>query len=250
MKIKNILQVRFKPNQITFFATSLGILSIFFSLMLNIFPNDFSHWIFRIVFQISIVGIIIPLYLLSKNNDLKMAGLRYDKTYIYILISIGIAGLLLFQFWTEDNELFSKFNTQSFEPAAYVAVANIFEVIFFVVFLRYYFEKAFGILPAIILSALFFSFHHAGFQPEFIKLFFVGLIFISIFRVANHWFICFPFWWVGGIVDVLTKAEDISDISGLDWEKSVFTLIVIILSLLYFQYSNRSRTAANTMNKR
>ena len=249
MKINNILHVRFKPNRITFFATGLGILSIFFSLMLNIYPTDLGHWIFRIIFQISIVGLIIPLYLLSNNNDLKMAGLRYDKKYIYILISIGIAGLLLFQFWTEDNELFSKFNSQSIEPAAYIAVANIYEVIFFVVFLRYYFEKAFGILPAIILSALFYSFHHAGFQPEFIKLFFVGLTFISIFRVANHWLICFPFWWIGGIVDVLTKAEDLSDISGLDWEKCVFTVIVIIVSILYFQYSNRSRTATNIVNK-
>ena len=249
MKIKNILQVRFKPNRITFFASGLGILSIFFSLMLNIFPTDLGHWIFRIIFQISIFGLIIPLYLLSINIDFKMAGLRYDKAYILILISIGIAGLLLFQFWTEDKELFSKFNTQSFEPAVYIAVANIYEVIFFVVFLRYYFEKAFGILPAIILSAMFYSFHHAGFQPEFAKLFLVGLAFISIFRVANHWLICFPFWWAGGIVDVLTKAEDISDISGLNWEKSIFTILVIIGSVLYFQYSSRTRTAANIVNK-
>ena len=30
-------------------------------------------------------------------------------------------------------------------------------------------------MPAIILAALFYSFHHAGFQPEFVSLFFVGL---------------------------------------------------------------------------
>lgn len=235
MKINNIFQVRFNPDRNTFFAIGLGIVSILCSLLLNIISTDIGHWIFRIIFQISIVGLIIPLHLLSNNNDLKKSGVRYDKAYLYIVISFGIAGLLLFQFWAEDNELFSKFSIQSIKPATYIAVANIYEVIFFVVFLRYYFEKAFGILPAIILAALFYSLHHAGFQPEFIKLFFVGLTFISIFRVANHWLICFPFWWVGGIVDVLTKAEDISNISGLDWPKSIFMLIVIIVSVLYFQ---------------
>ena len=217
--------------------------------MLSIFPTDLGIWIFRIIFQICICGLIIPLYLLSINIDFKLAALRYDKAYILILISIGLAVLLLFQFWTEDKELFSKFNIQSFEPAFFIAVGNIYEVIFFVVFLRYYFERAFGILPAIILSAMFFSFHHAGFQPEFVKMFLVGLTFISIFRIANHWLICFPLWWVGGIVDVLTKAEDISDISGLTWEKSIFTLLVIIGSVWYFQYSSRTRSAANIVNK-
>jgi len=239
MKIKPIIQIQFKPRRITIIATGLGIISIILSFMMKVFPTDIGHWLFRIVSQISVAGLIIPLYLLFKNNDMRMAGLRYDKSIIYILISIGIAGLLLLQFWTEDYDLFSRFNTHSIEPAVYIAVGNIYEVIFFVIFLRYYFEQAFGIIPAIILSALFFSFHHAGFQPEFLKLFIVGLTFISLFRMANHWLICFPFWWVGGIVDVLTKAEDISDISGLNWEKSIFILLVVITTLLYFENLNR-----------
>ena len=236
MKINKILRFKFSPDKDTYIASILGLLSIGFSLLMNYFTTDFGHWIFRVIFQISIVGIIFPIYLLSKKGKLKEAGLRFNKSFIHILISIGIAGLLLFQFWTENNLLFSQFSKQSIEPASYIMIANIYEVIFFVLFLRYSFEKAFGIIPAIILSALFYSLHHAGFQPEFVKLFIVGIVFISIFRIANHWLICFPFWWVGGTVDVLTKAENISDLSGLDWTKSIFMLIVIISTLTYFQY--------------
>ena len=239
MKIIDIIKPKFNPNQNTFIAFGLGILSILFSVLLIYFPTNWGHWAFRIVFQISIIGIIIPIYIMTKNDELKEAGLRFDKPFIYILISIGIAGLLLLQFWIENNALFSQFSKQSFEPASYIVVGNVYEVIFFVVFLRYSFEKAFGIIPAIILSALFYSLHHAGFQPEFLKLFIVGLVFISIFRIANHWLICFPFWWIGGTVDVLTKAENFSDLSGLDWWKSIFMLTIITASLLYFRIGTK-----------
>ena len=236
-----ITKLKFTPSQDTYIAFGLGVLSIIFSVLLNYFPTDLGHWIFRIIFQISIIGIIIPIYIMTKNDELKEAGLRFDKPLIYILISIGIAGLLLLQFWTENNALFSQLSKHSLEPAFYIVVANIYEVIFFVVFLRYSFEKAFGVIPAIILSASFYSLHHAGFQPEFIKLFFVGLVFISIFRMANHWLICFPFWWIGGTVDVLTNAKNISDLSGLDWWKSIFMLIIIIASLQYFVTGTKNK---------
>jgi len=75
--------------------------------------------------------------------------------------------------------------------------------------------------------------------------FIVGLVFTSIFRIANHWLICFPFWWIGGTVDVLTKAENISDLSGLDWWKSIFMLIIIIISLFFFQYLDRKTQGNN-----
>lgn len=239
MKLIEIFKLKFEPTKYTYTAFGLGILSILFSYLLIFFPTDTGHWILRIIFQISIIGIILPIFLLSRKGELQMAGLHYDKAYLYFLISIGIAGLLLLQFWLENNALFDQFTKQSWQPAFYVAVANIYEVIFFVIFLRFSFEKAFGIIPAIILSALFYSLHHAGFQPEFAKLFVVGIVFISIFRIANHWLICFPFWWVGGIVDVLTKAENISDLSGLDWYKSIFMLVATIASLFYFKKSSK-----------
>ncbi len=167
MKLNNILRFEFSPNKDTYIAIILGLLSIAFSLLMIFFPTNFGHWIFRIIFQISIVGIVIPLYLMSKNGKLKEAGLRFNKPFIYILISIGIAGLLLFQFWAENNLLFSQLSKQSIEPAFYIIVANIYEVIFFVIFLRYSFEKVFGIIPAIILSLCFIAYITLDFNPNF-----------------------------------------------------------------------------------
>ena len=78
MKMINIIRFRFKPERSTFLAFGLGILAIVFSLLLNLLPNDLGHWIFRIIFQISIVGIILSLIYfqyLNKKTHKNYAGL-------------------------------------------------------------------------------------------------------------------------------------------------------------------------------
>ena len=69
------------------------------------------------------------------------------------------------------------------------------------------FQKAFGIIPAILLTAAFYSFHHAGFQPEFLELFFVGIMYIGVFYITKSLWIIFPFFWaVGALWDVLVDS--------------------------------------------
>ena len=92
--------------------------------------------------------------------------------------------------------------------ASYILVAGIFEMTFIYGFLRMSFEKAFGIIPAILLTSAFYSLHHAGFQPEFIHLFLVGLMYCSVFYITKNMLIIFPFFWgVGALWDVLVSSE-------------------------------------------
>lgn len=75
-------------------------------------------------------------------------------------------------------------------------------------FLRSGFERSFGIIPAIILTAVFYSLHHAGFQPEFMHLFFVGIMYVSVYYITKNLFIIFPFFWgVGALWDVLVDSS-------------------------------------------
>ncbi len=46
------------------------------------------------------------------------------------------------------------------------------------------------------------------------KLFFVGVLFLSILRMARHWLVLFPLWWVGGLGDVLFRS---AETAGVDW---------------------------------
>ena len=102
-------------------------------------------------------------------------------------------------------------------------------MVFIYGFLRYEFERAFGILPAILLTAIFYSLHHAGFQPEFTKLFFVGMMYVTVFCLTRNLFSIFPFFWgVGAVWDVLVNSEAGSQIKN---ETSFIIAILMFLAM-------------------
>jgi hypothetical protein len=105
-------------------------------------------------------------------------------------------------------------------------------LIFFYGFLRTLFEKAFGIVPGIILAALFYSFHHIGFQPEYGKLIFVGLLYAVVYRLGNNALLLYPFFLgVGGAYDVLIQSEAVSPIQYPEI-RTVYLLILILAAVL------------------
>ena len=100
-------------------------------------------------------------------------------------------------------------------------------MVFIYGFLRYELERAFGILPAILITAVFYSLHHAGFQPEFTKLFFVGVMYVTVFCFTHNIFSIFPFFWgVGAVWDVL-----VNSVAG-DQIRNETSFIIAILMLI------------------
>jgi membrane protease YdiL (CAAX protease family) len=114
-------------------------------------------------------------------------------------------------------------------------MALVFELIFFYAFLRTLFEQAFGIVPAVILTALFYAFHHIGFQPEYGKLIFVGVLYATVYRLGNSALLIYPFFLgVGGTYDVLIQSKAVSPI--LFPEIRTLYLAVLILAALIWTW--------------
>ena len=127
--------------------------------------------------------------------------------------------------------------------ATYILVAGIFEMTFIYGYLRASLEKAFGIIPAIVLTSAFYSFHHAGFQPEFLHLFFVGLMYCSVYYITQNLLIIFPFFWgVGALWDVIVSSEAGEQIKNL--ESFVIALVILALSAIWIFIINRRKCHA------
>jgi len=128
--------------------------------------------------------------------------------------------------------------------AAYVAVTLVFELIFFYGFLRTLFERAFGVVPGIVLAAAFYSLHHAGFQPEFALLFVVGLLYGTVVRLGNSVLLIFPFFlMVGGIYDVLVKSKVVAAVHFVEVRTCVLAFL-IGGAVLWFARRAGARAAA------
>lgn len=251
-KIKEIFTFRYDINQETKFAIVSGLIVVGLSFFLTIFTEDtaVTKTVFFIFLDIVIrvmIGFCFPIYylLINRKQGLEIFGLTKKNWKLSLLLGLVFAALLLMQFTSESVErgrdVFLR--TGVLIPVFYIFTAGIFEMTFIYGFLRRVFDKSFGVIPGIILTALFYSFHHAGFQPEFGKLIFVGIMYASIFRITNNILIIFPFFWgVGATWDVLVNFGT-TELEGVyTLYKTAIIVVLMIGSALYI--NARSKKAS------
>ncbi|MCX8058933.1 MAG: hypothetical protein N3A58_05920, partial [Spirochaetes bacterium] len=172
---------KWNPKKEVFIAFGIGTIIIVLSiLMIFIRSNIVFSIIIRDILMILVFGIGAPLYIINKENNYIEYGLHLRKWYIFLPVNIILAILLLLMF-LKKSPLPSNFSLTKdiIWKVIYIMLAGIFETIVFYSFIRTKIEKSFGILPAIIFAAMLYSLHHAGFQPEFVKLFFVGILYAT-----------------------------------------------------------------------
>ncbi|MBI4744442.1 MAG: hypothetical protein HY776_06455 [Actinobacteria bacterium] len=235
MNIKNVSSslFRWQPSRETLVPVVSGF--VVFALSAAMIPAHEMPWagiLLRDIGMIFTAGIAFPLYyLLLSGSNFTEFGLTLKKWYIVFPINFVLGILLLLSFVSENSPIGFRFDLLTLAKVIYILLAGIFEVIFFYSFQRTLFERSFGIVPGIVLASLFYSLHHIGFQPEFGKLFFVGLMYASVFRLGNSAFLIYPFFWtVGAAYDVLIQSREVSPI--LYPEIRSLYLIVLILAVV------------------
>lgn len=231
--MKNNKLLRFRVDTNTIAGIISGSLMILLSILMNCFPhNEAAQILLRDVLMIFLLGFVFPLYfiLIRQKEDLSLLGIHKNKLKRSLLINIIFAAALLAIFLKEKSQPVA-FNLQSFYAISYILAAGIFEMIFIYGFLRYQFERSFGMIPAVILTAVFYSIHHAGFQPEFPKLFWVGIMYVAVFYITHNIFIIFPFFWgVGAVWDVLINSEAGREIESV--ESFVIAVVLFICMVI------------------
>jgi len=249
MKVKSLLVKLFKwnPQRSAIIGMAIGIIIVSLSIaMIYVRGNNSISIIIRDIVMILLFGIGLPLFIINKENNYKEYGLHLNKWYIFLPINLILGILLLLMFLKESPfpENFA-FTNDILWKIIYIMLTGIFETIVFYSFIRTLIERSFGIIPAIIISAFFYSFHHTGFQPEFDKLFFVGLMYATVFRLGNSALMIYPFFWgVGACYDVLIQSQEVSSISypGI---RSLY-LTILILVMIIWTWKNAKTKALRT----
>lgn len=201
--------LHFDIDRENIFGLVCGFIMVLLSIAMALFNSETGNIILRDILMILFLGFFTPIYyiLITKKKNLSVLGIHKKKLTVSLSINV-VAGISLLAMFISKNTEHINFNRNSFYAITYIIAAGIFEMIFIYGFLRYEFERAFGILPAIFITAVFYSLHHAGFQPEFTKLFFVGIMYVTVFYFTHNIFSIFPFFWgVGAVWDVLVNSE-------------------------------------------
>lgn len=233
---------RWQPSRETLVALIAGVVVL--GLSAAMIPFEKLSWIsiaIRDVGQIFIVGILFPLvYIQRSGKGWAEFGFSFKKWPILLPINLVLGVLLFFMFLSESPPPADfRLNAPTIWSAAYVMLALCFELVFFYAFLRTLCERAFGIVPAIILTALFYAFHHIGFQPEYGKLVFVGLLYATTYRIGNSALLIFPFFLgVGGTYDVLIQSQVVSPILYPE-VRTLYLAAAILATVVWFWKKTR-----------
>lgn len=235
--------LHFEIDKENVFGIFCGFMMILLSAAMNLFHSKAADIILRDVLMVLLLGFLLPLYyiFIVKKKELSVLGIHKRKLKISLAINVAAAVSLGGMFVSQSSEHIA-FSIDSFYAIVYIFAAGIFEMTFIYGFLRYEFERAFGILPAIILTAVFYSLHHAGFQPEFTKLFFVGIMYVTVFYFTRNIFSIFPFFWgVGAVWDVLVNSEAGNQLRNRESFIIAVLLLIAMLGSCIYIYSRGQR---------
>ena len=244
---------RFNVTKDTGIAAVAGIVMIALSLLMIPFCGDSLRdtvisFILRDVLMIFGLGVVfVSLYVEKKGKEAAEAiGFTKRKWVLSLILNLVLAAGLLAMF-LKDQVPENVISLKNLYGASYIVVAGIFEMTFIYGFLRMSFEKAFGIIPAILLTSVFYSLHHAGFQPEFLHLFLVGLMYCGVFYITKNMLIIFPFFWgVGALWDVLVSSEAGDEIKNpVSFGIALVILFASVIWVLFRKWRRSSNVVKN-----
>jgi membrane protease YdiL (CAAX protease family) len=241
---------RWRPDRDTLVAFAAGIAVVVLSLaMLPLNPRGWASIAVRDLGQVYLVGFLFPLlYIRRIGGDFADFGFSLRRWPLFLAINVVLAiGLFFLMRRGTPPPADFRWTADLVWKAPYVLLAVMFECLFFYGFLRTLFERAFGVVAGIVLAAAFYAFHHAGFQPEYAKLFFVGVLYATVFRLGNSALLIWPFFiGVGGVYDVLVSSKVVAPIEHAE----IRTIALAILMLAAIAAAASSRFSSRTASPR
>lgn len=185
------------PNEGALIAFLAGILCILLGYLLIVFrKRRTARFVFRDILTVFGLGGLLPFWWIKSHslsfNDFGLLG----KNWIWAVpANIILAFLLSITFFFEAKRKGQRLDFSGKGGTVfYLMVGVLFETLFFYSFLRQLFEQAFGIISALLLTSVFYSLHPIGLEEqmkgatygqELRKLFFVGLMYSTTFRIFN-----------------------------------------------------------------
>ncbi len=182
--------------------------------------------------------VIFPVWwiLWRQNGSIKDLGIKKDGLIPSLVISILITSYFLYYALTQYS-----FYGANLIPHFLTNGLILWEPFFIFSWLQLRFDRAFGIIPGILLAGISLGAYHWGTYPlsEIITLALFGIVFAIIFRLTSNLFIMWPLTW--------STSSAVGTLKGgflLGWNDASLAFIVLLIQIafiIYVLHNKRSR---------
>ena len=250
---KEILRLRWQPDRHTWVAVGTGLLATILSTSLLLLGSESVAG--RIVLYGGIYvlcGLIIPwgYTLLVERQGPAAMGLRRERWLSSLIVGAILAGLLSLVIVFQAD--WAALDGGQFALALLVlgGAGGLFELFLYYGFIHLRLEKAFGPLPAILLTAAIYVPWHIGTQlpleadpwAAVVKLMAIGVLYQSVFSLTRNLLVIWPLLHgVGVMIDFAVNIGEVARVSAAwPWALGTLALMVAGAGILTWIVKRRS----------
>ena len=221
---KEAFRFRWQPTPHTWVAVGAGLLAFAFSASLLLFePGSVPAQLIHNGLIYIVCGAAIPwgYTVLVERETPAALGLKRERWLLSLIISLVAAGLFAPMLFLEGD--LASVGWGNVAKAAFVltGAGGLFELFLYYGFIHLRLEKAFGTIPAILLTSAIYVLWHVGTQlplePDPLyamwKLFWVGVMSQSLFSLTRNLLVIWPLFHAVGVM--LDFAVNIGAVEGI-----------------------------------
>lgn len=251
-------QFRWQPTRHTWVAVGAGFLAFIFSASLLLFkPGSVPAMLIHNGLIYIVCGAAIPwgYTVLAERETPAALGLKRERWVLSLAISLIVAALFVPMLFFEGDLVSVGWGNVAKASFVLTGAGGLFELFLYYGFIHLRLEKAFGTIPAILLTSAIYVLWHVGTQlplePDPLyavwKLFWVGVMSQSLFSMTRNLLVIWPFFHAIGVM--LDFAVNLDAVEGivheLPWAVGVVAVITVIaVSLTVVSTRNRGRVEA------
>jgi membrane protease YdiL (CAAX protease family) len=238
---KEAFQFRWRPTPHTWVAVGAGLLAFAFSASLLLFePGSLPAQLVHNGLIYVVCGAAIPwgYTTLVEGETPAALGLKRERWALSLILSLVVAGLFAPMLFFEGDLASVGWGNVAQASFVLTGAGGLFELFLYYGFIHLRLEKAFGTIPAILLTSAIYVLWHVGTQlplePDPLhamwKLFWVGVMYQSVFSLTRNLLVIWPFFHaVGVMLDFAVNIEAVEDIVGdFPWAVGAAVLIAVI----------------------
>lgn len=255
---KEVFRFRWQPTRHTWVAIATGLLAFAFSASLLLFDYDsiparLIHYGLIYV----VCGVVLPwgYTMLVEENTPAALGVKRERWGLSVILGLLASALFVPVLIFEGDLGAVGWATGSKALLVLTGAGGLFELFLYCGFIHLRLEKAFGVIPAILVTAAIYVLWHAGTQlpleadlvAAVLKLFFVGVMFQSLFSITRNLLIVWPFFHAAGVmIDFAVNIGEVELVSrSWPWAVGVVVLMAgISIGLILVSARNRDLPAA------